>query len=194
MGRLLGYRSGWRHRAAGLRATGGRSLFQLSKRAAVVSAIAVVCLLLPGCGDDDDQPASRYSSCIDLGDLEEKRTPKDLKLPDGLYVTVVERSKGFVTVIGVADMTVEEIYAPSETALVDSGFEIINRDFEGFEAELFFAKSNDTAGAVRIRIGPCPDQVTLTYLYDPLESKAGRDALEKARKRWLRRNPTPSPS
>ena len=110
-------------------------------------------------------------------------------LPEELTVTAVERSKGFVTVIGVADMSVEEIYGPAETALVDSGFAIINRDFEGFEAELFFAKGNDTAGAARIRIGPCPVQVTLTYLYDPLESKAGREALEKARKRWLRRSP-----
>lgn len=99
----------------------------------------------------------------------------------------MQRSKGFVTVVGVADMTVEEIYGPAEAELVDSGFTIINRDFEGFEAELFFAKGNDTAGAVRMRIGPCPDQVTLTYLYDPLESKKGRAALEKARKRWLRR-------
>ena len=117
-------------------------------------------------------------------------------LPEELTVTAVERSKGFVTVIGVADMSVEEIYKPAEAALVDSGFAIINRDFEGFEAELFFAKGNDTAGATRIRIGPCPDQVMLTYLYDPLESKAGREALEKARKRWLRRNPggTPMPT
>jgi hypothetical protein len=118
--------------------------------------------------------------------VDEKQPPRDLELPEELVVTAVQRSKGFVTVTGVADSSVEEIYGPSETALVDSGFTIINRDFEGFEAELFFAKGNDTAGAVRIRIGPCPDQVTLTILYDPLESKAGKDALQKARKRWLR--------
>lgn len=147
-------------------------------------------LVLGACADE--QEGARYSSCIDLDDVTEQQPPSDLQLPDELKVTNVTRSKGFVTVTGVADANVEEIYGPSETALVDSGFTIINRDFEGFEAELFFAKGDDTAGAVRIRIGPCPDQVTLTILYDPLESKAGKAALDKARKRWLRRNPTPS--
>ena len=158
----------------------------MRSRAALVSASAALCLVIGACGEDS-RPASRYSSCIDLGSVGSKRPPHDLQEPEGLTVTAVKRSKGFVTVIGVADSTVEDIYGPSETALVDSGFTIINRDFEGFEAELFFAKGSDTAGAVRIRSGPCPDQVTLTYLYDPLESKAGKEALREARRRWLHR-------
>ena len=54
-------------------------------------------------------------------------------------------------------------------------------DFEGFEAELYFAKGNSLAGIAALREGPCDGYVKVSVVYDPLETAKGREAVRKTR-------------
>jgi hypothetical protein len=90
--------------------------------------------------------------------------------------------KKFVVVEGFSERTVEELFESSQPVLTDNGFDIINTDFEGFEAELYFAKARSLAGIVSLREGPCDGYVKVNVIYDPLETAAGREAVRKTRR------------
>lgn len=66
--------------------------------------------------------------------------------------------------------------------LTGKRFDIINTDYEGFEAELYFAKGDSLAGIASMREGPCDGYVQLNVVYDPLETAAGREAVRKTRR------------
>lgn len=83
------------------------------------------------------------------------------------FATVTETSVAddYLNATAVAETTVVELDPELQRALIDEGYEIIGHDNEGFEAEIFFARSEKTLGTFRLREGPCEGQVTVRFLY-----------------------------
>lgn len=108
--------------------------------------------------------------------------PADFPLPPDVMVTQAELTKRFVTVTGFGRQSVQELFDATHAELKDKGFDIINTDFEGFEAELYFAKGDSLAGIASMREGPCDGYVKVGVVYDPLETEAGRKAVRKTRR------------
>ena len=108
--------------------------------------------------------------------------PADFPWPGEVMVTQAELTKKFVTVTGFGRQSVQELFDTTHAELTDKGFDIINTDFEGFEAELYFAKGDSLAGIASMREGPCDGYVKVSVVYDPLETEAGREAVRKTRR------------
>ena len=108
--------------------------------------------------------------------------PGDFPWPSGIALTEAHSTKEFVTLEGFADGTVDEFFERAETLLLDEGFDIVNTDYEGFEAELYFAKGDSLAGITSLREGPCDGYVKVNVVYDPLDTAAGREAVRKTRR------------
>ena len=111
-----------------------------------------------------------------------KDIPSDFPWPDGVPVTQAELTKKFVTISGFGEQSVEELFEIMQTELGTKKFDIINTDYEGFEAELYFAKGDSLAGIAALREGPCDGYVKVNVVYDPLETAAGREAVRKTRR------------
>ncbi len=76
------------------------------------------------------------------------------------------RRRGFTAVTVVTQETVVELYPQLARALLEGGHQIVSGDNEGFEAEIFFALRDGRPGRYLLREGPCPDDVTVTILYE----------------------------
>ena len=109
-------------------------------------------------------------------------TPDDFPWPDEVWVSQAELKKKFVTISGFSEHSVEELFEIMRTELLDKDFDIINTDYEGFEAELYFAKGDGLAGISAMREGPCDGYVKVNVVYDPLETEAGREAVRETRR------------
>ena len=107
--------------------------------------------------------------------------PPDFPWPDGVSPTEAQVQEKFVSMEGFSERSVEELFEDARPLLLSHGFDVINTDFEGFEAELYFAKSADLAGIVSMREGPCDGYVKVNVIYDPLETAAGREAVKRTR-------------
>lgn len=90
--------------------------------------------------------------------------------------------KAFVSTEGFAERSVEKLFETVRPLLVEKGFDVVNTDYEGFEAELYFAKGNDLAGIVALRESICDGYVKVNVLYDPLETAAGKEAVRRTRR------------
>ena len=99
--------------------------------------------------------------------------PRDLPMDALTEVVAASVRKGFLTARGVTETSIVELYPQLSRALLDEGYDIVNGDNEGFEAEIFFRRGRGTTGTYLLREGPCEGQVTLTLLYG---SKRYRDA------------------
>ena len=108
--------------------------------------------------------------------------PADFPWPPDVFVTRAEPTKMFVAVTGFGEQSVEELFETTRAELTAKDFDIINTDFEGFEAELYFAKGDSLAGIASLREGPCDGYVKVGVVYDPLETAAGREAVRKTRR------------
>ena len=108
--------------------------------------------------------------------------PSDLPWPDEVSMTKAEVNQQFISIEGFGQETVERYFEDAQPDLRAKGFDIINTDFEGFEAELYFAKTDRLAGIVSMREGPCDGYVKVNVIYDPLETAEGRKAVRKTRK------------
>ena len=97
-------------------------------------------------------------------------------------LTSAQVDKKFIAIEGFSERSVEDLFESVQPELTDKGFDIINTDFEGFEAELYIAKGESLAGIVALREGPCDGYVKVNVLYDPLETEEGRKAIRKTRK------------
>jgi hypothetical protein len=97
-------------------------------------------------------------------------------------LTEVKVKDEFVSTEGYDRRSVEELFDDVRPVLADNGFDVVNSDFEGFEAELYFAKGDDLAGIVALRESACDGYVKVNVLYDPLETAAGRKAVRKTRR------------
>lgn len=90
--------------------------------------------------------------------------------------------KKFIAIEGFSQRSVDELFEGVQPELIEKGFDIINTDFEGFEAELYIAKGESLAGIVALREGPCDGYVKVNVIYDPLETPEGRKAVRKTRR------------
>lgn len=97
-------------------------------------------------------------------------------------VTSAQLTKKFISIEGFSERSVEDLFESMQPLLTEKRFDIINTDFEGFEAELYIAKGDSLAGIVALREGPCDGYVKVNVLYDPLETEEGREAIRKTRK------------
>ena len=109
--------------------------------------------------------------------------PSDFPWPDDVVLTEAQIKKQFVSMEGFSERSVEELFDDARPEITENGLDIINSDFEGFEAELYFAKGSSLAGIVSLREGPCDGHVKVNVIYDPLETAAGREAVRETRKR-----------
>lgn len=96
-------------------------------------------------------------------------------------MTEFQLKKKFVATEGFDRRSVEELFDAFRPVLAGEGFDVVNSDFEGFEAELYFAKGNSLAGIVSLREAVCDGYVKVNVIYDPLETAAGRKAVKKTR-------------
>lgn len=65
----------------------------------------------------------------------------------------------------ISDDLIVEIDPALQRSLVAGGYEIIGHDNEGFEAEIFFRRGEDTVGTIFMKEGPCDGQVSIDLLY-----------------------------
>ena len=139
---------------------------------------------LTGCVDSDsDTSATQTASCSLPPAIEAPAgLPVDLPWPDNVDLSEARSNKRFVALVGFGEGTVEDFFESARMALDEKEFDIINTDYEGFEAELYFAKGNSLAGITSLREGPCDGHVKVNVVYDPLETAAGREAVRKTRK------------
>jgi hypothetical protein len=108
------------------------------------------------------------SATSDLGLL-----PRDVELDRYATITEVSVADDYLNATAVTDATVVELDPELQRALVNAGYEIIGHDNEGFEAEIFFARSQETLGTFRLREGPCEGQVTVRFLYTSARYERG---------------------
>ena len=161
------------------------------RRSAALAAI-LAAAMLSGCATPDT-PASPAASCTLPPEIEVPAgIPADLPWPEGVDLTEARSNKRFVALVGFGEGSVDDFFEKARVALEENSFDIINTDFEGFEAELYFAKGNSLAGITSLREGPCDGHIKVNVVYDPLETAAGREAVRKTRK-LSGEGPTKSP-
>lgn len=155
--------------------TGARSLFPAGRGLAPLA----VALLLAACGSDangtdNGRPQDPQACATDepitgraLDDL-----PENLPLDEWGAVVEVSKRRGYVGAQAISDLTVVELYPEISRAVRDGGYLTISGENEGFEAELFFQKGDDT-GTFLLRKGPCKGQVTIKLIYGSTPGKNG---------------------
>ena len=78
-------------------------------------------------------------------------------LPEGAEINRAERERGgFITAINVP-LSVGEALAFYEAAVKEGGYEVIQSDNEGFEAEIYLRRGKKLA-AIQIRMSTCDDR------------------------------------
>lgn len=149
---------------------------------AMLVAISVV-LLTTACSSDPGGDAAPAAACTLPPEVEvPKDIPADFPWPEKVSLTEAQTTKRFVALAGFGEGSVKEYFESARAELSDRDFDIINTDFEGFEAELYFAKGNSLAGITALREGPCDGYVKVNVVYDPLETAEGREAVRKTRR------------
>jgi hypothetical protein len=145
-------------------------------------AAALVLSLLSACSTEagGGEPVASCSMPPSIGSP--TGLPEDFPRLEGVDLTEFQLKKKFVATEGFDRRSVEELFEAFRPVLIDEGFDIVNSDFEGFEAELYFAKGNSLAGIVALREAPCDGYVKVNVIYDPLETEAGRKAVKKTRR------------
>jgi hypothetical protein len=129
----------------------------------------LVMLLLSACGNG--QPAAMPTPCTSPEPVSDTSSiPSDIPVSDWGTVTKIKKEKKFLVIQAVSDQSVVELHPQIARSLLDSGYEIVGADNEGFESEIFFAPGKGTSGLFRLREGPCKDQVTVTLLIEGARS------------------------
>ena len=90
--------------------------------------------------------------------------PENLPLEEWGVIVEVSKRQGFVGAQAISDLTIVELYPEISRAVRAGGYATISGENEGFEAELFFQKGDDT-GTFLLREGPCKGQVTIKLIY-----------------------------
>jgi hypothetical protein len=137
---------------------------------AFVAGVFVAC----GSGAEPRTAPAPCRSQPEISDL--SLLPKDVPVAEHGRVVDAEVEGGYVGVTVVSETQVVELYPPLARALLDAGYEIVASDNEGFEAEIFFARGRATDGAIRLREGPCPGEVTIKLLYGSPDYRGKRGA------------------
>lgn len=134
----------------------------------MVAFAALALFLLAACGGGDggtgvtDPEACSTDNPVDESALE--KLPKDLLIDEWGTVLKVQNRAGYVGAEAISETSIVELYPEISRAVRDGGYETISGENEGFEAELFFQKGQNT-GTFLLRKGPCEGQVTVKFIY-----------------------------
>ena len=143
----------------------------------LATGAAALVLLLTGCSGDADGNKSGRPRDPQACATDQPITGKQLDvLPEGLpldewgVVVEVSERRGYVGAQAISDLTVVELYPEISRAVRAGDYLTISGENEGFEAELFFQKGDDT-GTFLLRKGPCEGQVTIKLIYGSTPDK-----------------------
>ena len=159
-------------------ATLGSQRLSSARRALGAATLAIT---LIACSSEPDDTRAAAACSLPPRIESPDGLPSDFPELEGMTFTSAEVKAKFVSVAGYMETTVEELFDVASDAVEASRFDIINTDFEGFEAEIYFARGSAIAGIVMMREGPCDGFVKTNVLYDPLETEAGRKAVKKTK-------------
>lgn len=90
---------------------------------------------------------------------------KEFPLEEWGVLTGFESKGKSATATLIAPESVIELHPRIARAVIDSKYEIVGADNEGFESEIYFARGGRFSGAFRLREGPCEGQVTVRLVY-----------------------------
>lgn len=118
------------------------------------------------CGNERQGPAAPPEPCPTSAPVADTSLlPKDVPLDRFATITELEIKGGFLGAEATTDTSIVELFPPLARALLNSGYDILSSDNEGFEAEIFFGRGKKVTGTFLLREGPCKDQVTIRLLY-----------------------------
>ncbi|MGH2825911.1 MAG: hypothetical protein ACRDKF_02940 [Actinomycetota bacterium] len=152
---------------------------------ALVAVAAAGVLACSGCAQETASGAST-GRCAPRTLERTAELPADFPVSRRLELTHFKERRGFLSARGLETRSVEELYKELRVTVPRLGYDVIGNDYEGFEAEIFFARERKSQGVVSMREGPCRGLVTVSVLYDPVDTDEGRDMLHKTRKRLKR--------
>ena len=152
---------------------------------ALVALAAAGVLVGSGCAQESASGAST-GRCAPKPLARKAELPADFPASRGLELTHFRQRRGFLSVRGIETRSVEQLYKELRATVPKLGYDVIGNDYEGFEDEIFFARERRSQGVVSMREGPCRGLVTVSVLYDPVDTDEGRDVLHKTRKRLNR--------
>lgn len=135
--------------------------------------------MLTGCGGEAPAADACKPSVAMTGVPE---LPSDLPQVEGGTITKAKTNSNYTEVVTVFDDVLNQVYKEAEAAILANDFELLARDYEGFEAELFFARANEISGIARLGLGDCEGEVHLAVTYDPLQTAAGKKSVKETRK------------
>lgn len=162
------------------------------RRAGAALLISLSLASLVGACSDGGSDETPSAACTVPPEVEfPDGIPADFPWPSEILLTEARSTKGFVALTGFGEGSVEDFFESARAELDAEDFDIINTDYEGFEAELYFAKGNSLAGITSLREGPCDGYVRVNVVYDPLETAEGREAVRKTRKLTGQNSPAP---
>ena len=124
----------------------------------LVAAAALV--LLAACGDGANAPKGKsFQAC---GLPTPRPNAKSHDFPDGFLLegsepTRVEVKKDRFSAAVNVPLSVQDAYDRYMQSVKDAGFELVGRDNEGFEAEIYLKRGKQLA-AVQIRMSRCDDK------------------------------------
>ncbi|MGH8882905.1 MAG: hypothetical protein ACRD0P_37120 [Stackebrandtia sp.] len=150
--------------------------------AAARSALAVIAVIaaaaaLAGCtGDAVSSGVPRGASqCHTPAAAQQvdSALPRDLDLDSFGTVTEVVRDGGFVNATAVADGSLAGLQRRFARTLRDSGYAIVGSENEVVEADVFFARGQDTTGGAKFIQTGCAGQVRIQLFIGESASASG---------------------
>lgn len=145
------------------------------QRAIRRTALALVLVSLVSCTGDPRptaNPAGLSGTCglpTPEPEREESLVP-DVLLPEGAEVSNAQSERGgFIAAINVK-LSVGDALAFYRSAIKKAGYEVINIDNEGFEAEMYLRREKKLA-AIQIRTSTCDDR-SIVFINEIVPAKA----------------------
>lgn len=132
-----------------------------SRALALVAACASL-VALASCDSGEGALAQECGRPEPAADL--SMMPRGLELDELGTVVKAGEKHGFVSARAVATEGVEKLYPPLTKLLREGGFEIVGEDNEGFEAEIYFTRGEDT-GSILLRRGNCGPDTNIILVF-----------------------------
>jgi hypothetical protein len=131
---------------------------------AVVAMVAAVGLA--GCSSGGDPPKAEPAPCpTPSAAPDTSLVPKDFPLETFGTITSVKKRNGFLNATVITTSSIVEVYPPIARSLIEHHYDTLSADNEGFEAEIYFRKGLESAGAYIMREGPCEGLVTVKLTF-----------------------------